>query len=132
MRNYQDPIPVFSAKAATFDSQAYLVQDFRHIALMIATASSANLTIQVKGSFQDTIPDFSSAASASNQWDYVQVKDLEDASSLDGDVGIVYAGTDAVRQFEVNVNALKWVGVSITARAAGSATATIQPYNDAN
>ncbi len=132
MRNYQDPIKVFTAQATVADSGAYLVQDFRHIILLLSTASSANLTVQVKGSIQDEMPTFSSAASASNQWDYIQLKDLEDQSSLDGDVGVVYAGTDAVRQFELNVNALKWIGISVTARAAGSVNATIQPYNDAN
>jgi NCAIR mutase (PurE)-related protein len=132
MQNYQDPIKVFTAQATTGDSQAYLVQDFRDVVLLLSTADNANLTVQVKGSIQDSIPNFAGAATASNQWDYIQLKDLEDQSSLDGDVGVVYAGTDAVRQFELNVNALKWIGISVTARVAGSVDATIQPYNHSN
>jgi hypothetical protein len=121
---------VLDAKAATGIGTPIDVSNYRHIILAVSTESSANLTVKFQGSGLGTAPTFSAAQSTANHWDYVQVKDLEDASTLDGDVGLALTGTDDVRLFEVNTNGLRWFCANVTARSAGSVTVKAALFRD--
>lgn len=122
MRLITQQFPILSAKAATGSGNVIDVSDYDHVVIAVHTADSANLTMKVQGSIADTAPTWANAQSVSNPWDYVQIKDLEDGSSVDGDVGFAPAGTDDHRLFEINVNGLKWLNLIVTARSAGSVT----------
>lgn len=130
MRNFSDSITIMNAKDATGIGNYIDVSDYQHAKVSIATASSANLTIKCQGSIEDASPDFSSAQSAANMWDYIDMVDDQNNTSIDGDTGIAFAGTDDVRMLEVNVNGLKWLSFRITARSAGSATVKCKLFND--
>lgn len=130
MRNYLPQVVLFNAKAATGTSIAYPVSDWQHIMLTLSSQSSANFTIKFQGSFSDTVPDFSAAQSATNRWDYIQVKDYQNNSAIDGDTGVAFAGTDDVRQFEVNANGIKWIAATVTARSAGSVNLHLIGFNN--
>lgn len=130
MRTPEYSRTLLNAQAATGSSSAILVADYQHICLEVGTASSANLTIKVQGSISDDAPTFSSAQSVSNHWDYVEIVDLEDGTSIDGDTGFSVTGTDDFRLFEVNTNNLKWLAVTVTARSAGSVTVKLRPANN--
>lgn len=121
---------ILDAKAATGIGNIINVRDFRYAVITVNTASSANLTAKVQGAISETPPTFTSAAAVGNAWDYVQLKDLEDASTIDGDTGFAVAGTDDQRIFEVNVNGLEWLTMNVTARSAGSVTAVIKLFTD--
>jgi len=125
-----DTKKILDAVAAAGAGQVVNVADLRNLVLAIHTAGSANLTVKVAGSIQQEAPDFDAAASPTNAWDYIQIKDLEDASSIDGDVGLALAGTDDQRIFEVNTNHLRWVTVIVTARVAGNVTALLSANNN--
>lgn len=108
----------------------FSVRGFRHIIVTIATADSTDATIKFAGSPRDTSPTFANAASVSNQWDYIASYDLEDPSSLlDGDTGIVYSGTDSVRNFIINTDGLDWFNAQVSAYSAGTITVTMKGYN---
>lgn len=128
-RDYKE-YTIMDAKAATGIGNIIYVGDFRHIILSFNTASSANLTAKVQGSIAEDAPTFTSAQSATNSWDYVQIKDLEDGTSIDGDTGFAPAGTDDHRMFEVNTNGMRWITVNITARSAGSLTVKLRAYEN--
>jgi hypothetical protein len=130
MRRVTPALLMLDAKAGTGSGTSLLVEDFIHMILAMNTASSANLTVKVQGSIADVEPTWGSAASPANQWDYVQLKDLEDASAIDGDTGFAPAGTDDQRMFEVNVNGLKWLNLIVTARSAGSVTAIAKGFTE--
>lgn len=121
---------IFSAQAATGTATAQYVPDFMHIMMTLSSQTSANFTIKFQGSFSDTQPDFSASQSATNRWDYIQVKDYQNNAAIDGDTGVAFAGTDDVRQFEYNVNGLKWVCATITARSAGSVNLHLQLFSN--
>ncbi len=112
---------ILNAAAANGAGNAILVESFRIIILSLDTAASANMVIHIQGSIQETQPTWGSSQSATNQWDYVQIKDLEDGSAIDGDTGITFAGSDDHRQFEVNVNGLRWLNAIISSYTIGSA-----------
>lgn len=119
-----------SAKSDTGIGNNILVQDFRHCVISVNTASNANGTLKFQGAIAEAAPDFAAAQSASNSWDYVEVKDLQDGSAIDGDTGLAPAGTDDNRMFEVNINGLRWLNSRITAISAGNFTVKVRLFND--
>lgn len=129
MRLFTPARTLLDAKAATGSGTSLNVSDYDHIVIQVSTASSANLTMKVQGSIADTEPTWGSAQSVANPWDYIQIKDLEDGSAVDGDTGFAPAGTDDFRIFEVNVNALKWLNLIVTARSAGSITVIARGFS---
>lgn len=113
---------LFDGATAASSASGMLAIDRQHVILTLSSASSANFTIKIQGSNSIEKPDFSAARTVSNRREYIQVKDLENAASIDGDTGVSFAGTDDVRMFEVNTNRLRWVSATITARSAGAIT----------
>lgn len=109
---------------------AILVDDFRHCVIAVHTANSANGTLKFAGSIAEDAPNFAAAQSAANSYDFIEVKDLEDGSAIDGDTGIAPAGTDDHRLFEANINGIRWLNARITAISAGDFTVTVRLYND--
>jgi len=135
MRQYQR-YTILDAAAATGWGISTLVSDFRHKVLTVATAGmGAGDTIKVKvaGSVSEDAPTFSSAQSVSNQWDYVQIIDLEDGNTIDGDAGVTITEADDVKQFAINIDGLNWISVevdTISDTSSTSVTSEIKLYND--
>lgn len=122
---------LLNAKATTgVDSAGVNVLDSKTIAFSLSTAGTSTLTVKFVGSISQNCPDFTAAQSASNQWDYIDVIDLEDGASIDGDIGVSTTASDDHRLFEANVNGLKWVTAIVTARSGGSVTVCCRTFND--
>jgi hypothetical protein len=105
-------------------------EDFRHVIFSLDGYSDNNCTVKFVGSVAETCPDFSAAQAYDNPWDYIEVYDLEDGSAIDGDTGVVQAGTNDHRLFELNINGLTWVNAIITAWSAGNVTVKAKLFND--
>lgn len=120
-RTYTDQAILLNAVAANGASTPQNFISFRNIELQLAQTGFSG-TIKFVGSNADTAPDFSAAASASNPWDYVQVIDLIDGSSIAGGTGITSVTITAVRNLEANTNAFKWFGAVVSSFSAGSVT----------
>lgn len=114
----------------TLKGRVKFVDGFRHLELHLDTSGTATLTVKVQGSFAEDKPDFNAAQSVSNRWDYIEVKDLEDGSAIDGDTGIAMAGADDHRVFEINTNSLRWMNVVVTAWTQGKVRASVTGYAD--
>jgi hypothetical protein len=101
--------------------KAIYVKGYRHGMLAINTSDSANFTAKVQGSVATELDDvdFNAAQSKSNRWDYLDIVDNEDRSSIDGDTGFAPAGTDDHRQFLLNIDLMNYVTISITSWTAG-------------
>ena len=80
---------------------------------------------------QEELPDFSASQGVNNQWDYVEIVDLEDGAIIDGDTGVVLAGTDDHRHFEANISGARWICATITAYTAGAWTVQVKPFRSA-
>lgn len=130
MRNVTQQFLILTAKETTGIGTSALVESFRHLLLTLSSQSNANFTVKFQGSNSDDCPNFSTAQSATNEWDYVQVKDLQDNSTVNGDTGVAFAGTDDVRQFEMNTNGLKWINARVTAISAGSVNVKGKGFNN--
>lgn len=113
---------LFNWAVATASAGGMLAIDRQHVLLTLSSSASANFTIKIQGSNSIEKPDFSAARTVSNRWEYIQIRDLQNAAAIDWDTGVAFAGTDDVRMFEVNTNRLRWVSATITARSAGAIT----------
>lgn len=112
---------MLNAAAANGASTPANFVSFRDIELQLAQVGFSG-TIKFVGSNADAAPDFSAAASASNPWDYVQVVDQIDGSSVAGGTGVTSVTVTSVRNLEANSNAFKWFGAVISNYTAGSVT----------
>lgn len=99
-----------------------LSRGFRNAVFQIATASNAAATVKFVYSAQESKPDFGSAASATNVWDYVQSVQLTDGTPVDGTTGIAWTGTDGIKTVEINTNqsGIVWVGAIVSGYSAGT------------
>jgi len=128
-RGVSDTITVMTAKVAAGAGNKILVEDFRHITASIDLADSPNMTIKCVGSIANDAPDFEAAQSASNPYDFLQLIDLQDGNSIDGDTGITVAGSADNRTVNVNTDGLKWISFRITTRSAGNATVKVKGFD---
>lgn len=129
LRNSADQV-LIDAGATTSTGKTMLVDDFKNVILSYATdgGGDAALTVKFQGSIQETAPDFSAAQSVTNMWDYIEVVDLEDGTAIDGDTGVAVATADDYRLFEANINGMRWISATITARTEGEVTIKARAY----
>lgn len=123
---------ILDAAAATSTGKAVDIQDFKHAVFSFATDGGADaaLTVKFQGSIADDCPDFSAAQAVDNQWDYIEVVDLEDGTAIDGDTGVAVATADDYRLLEANINGLKWICATVTARTEGEVTVKVRTFHE--
>lgn len=115
---------------AVLKCKGIIVAKSKHNILTIASSGNANFKPMVQGSEQEDV-DFNAAQSATNRWEYIMIKDLQDNSTIAGDTGITgFSGSDDVRMFEINTNATYIVNVVMTSIVAGSLNATLRSYDN--
>lgn len=133
--NEQERI-VFDAIAITTTSVPFLVNDFAHIAVTVA-ASSTTGTVQFACTTMDspvTLVDglgkfVSTTKNIGARWDWVEIVDLEDGTTIDGDTGITLSGLVDVRQFEINTNNFRYC-MAYHGRSSGTTTVTFRPMSN--
>ncbi len=126
---------ILDAKGATGAGLAIFCRDFRHAILTFETdgGSDANFTVKFQGAISavdNAAPAFGSAASVTNMWDYIEVVDLEDGATINGDTGISVAGADDYRIVEMNTNGLEYLNARVTARSAGEVTVKVRLFTN--
>jgi len=111
------PTIVLSAVTANGIGSPVLVKDAKHIGVTIAgsgLSSGETFTVKFAGSNEETYPDFASAKSSTNLWDYVQAIKLSDGSVVDGATGDLFSASNDVRLYEVNTNGLVWFNIIVS------------------
>lgn len=111
---------LLNAVTATGASEAINVSTFSEFMLDLFTSGGASCTVKFKGSMMKAKPDFGSAKSATNRWDYLQTIKFDEGTAYDGTTGVVIAGTDVQKILEVNASGLQWIGADVTARVGGT------------
>jgi hypothetical protein len=112
----------FTDKATTGIDKPALCSNFDKILLSMDADSSSSFTVKFQGSMSRTMPDFTAAQTQANQWDYIEVVDMQDGSAIDGDTGVTLVATTDHRMFQANVDGLVWVNVRVTAISGGAVT----------
>lgn len=113
--------------SASWVTNPVRIDSYRFIALMLTATSTPTSTIKFACSNQDTPPNFSNVASASNHWDYVDVIDSQSDTSIDGDTGISFTSTNDVRNLIVNIEVCTWFSAQISSYTSGTTTLKMKP-----
>ncbi len=106
------------------------VQDYENVQVDVDTTGNANFTLKCQVSNEDTCPDFSAAQSTTNIWKYIQLKNLNDGTSINGSDGIVPTGTDINTSYELNLNGARWLSFDFTAWVAGKVRLSVKGYGN--
>lgn len=105
-------------------------QDFQYCRVTYVSASSANATVKLYGSGQESAPTLASADSASNQISTVGFEYSDVPNTIvDGDTGTAWSGADANYHLIVDCAGLRYLGAKMTARIAGSVTVYFDFFN---
>lgn len=119
---------ILDAKGADGIGTLIDVADAKTIVLEFSTSGSAQLTTKFQGSTMEEPPAWGSAKSVANHFSYLQAIDLEDSLPVDGDDGVVLAGTDVVKHYELNVNGMKWFNAIVSGWSVGAVTVKVSRY----
>lgn len=107
------------------------VEDFKIITMAVkSTAASLNCTMQFVGSVSETAPDFNAPISTTNLYDFIDIIDLEDNGSIDGDTGLAAAGASLTGMYQANVDGLKWFSMIYKIGTAGSANIDVRLFTE--
>jgi hypothetical protein len=111
------------------------VADFKNAILSIITAGTATLTLKVAGSngltatnvtsARGDLPNFGATLSAANPYSFLQTINLDTSTAVNGATGIVVAGTDINVNYEVNINAIKYLTLFPISWTQGAITAKL-------
>jgi len=109
-----------------------LVSDFRSLNFQVFTEGTATTTLKVAGSLgkpstqqsspRYDYPNIGATVIPANPYTFMQIVDLDTNSPLDGATGIVVAGTDIAKNYEVNINVTKYITVFPITWSAGKIT----------
>lgn len=131
---------ILDAKGENGIGTSFFVRDYRNIVVKFWTASSANMTVKCQWAVLsatatespqasdpgNAAPNFASAQSVANHWDYIEMADYQDSSNpITWDTWIVLSGTDDFRILEINTNALDWINFIVSWWAAWTVTVEV-------
>ena len=107
------------------------VQDFKTITMAVkSTAAALNCTMQFVGSISEDAPDFNAAISTTNLYEFIDIIDLEDNASIDGDTGLASAGATFNGLYQANVDGLKWFAMIFKIGTAGSVNMDVRLFTN--
>lgn len=105
------------------------VSDYRHVTVQIDSAASTTAGIKSMGSVTYTYPDFSQAQSTSNNYDYVGMIDLQNATGIDGDTGLSFSNSEDHRLLSINTDGLTSISFKTSGFSAGTLVVKVRGFN---
>ena len=128
-RTFEIQHTVLDAVATSTWGKEYRVDDYDHIVFDVSCYNNSTLTVKFGGS--DSVPDdvnFANAQSVTNHWDYIQMINLMDGSSISGDTGFSCAGSADYVRLVVNDDLVTTINAYVSSYTAGTTTVKIK-YN---
>lgn len=95
------------------------VNEYEYIGISVDAMTTPSVTLKFVGSIMDTLPAFLNPQSASVRYDFLLSKDREDASTDDGDTGMVIGAEDH-RQIIIETRGLSFISVKTLDFQAGA------------
>ena len=119
---------LLTSEVATAESEPTLMTPFDKAVFHVHTVGATTATIKFVAGFGDA-PDFGLAASASNNWFYVDTVSVDTGTPVDGSTGYALTGTGVSTAYQLNIDGAKWVGVVVSAWTAGAISASVVKMN---
>jgi len=116
---------------AAVNSQFVDARDFRNIIVQLIATDSYDGKLEFYGSLDDEAPSFASASSAGNAYFPIEMKWRNNDTSVPGTTGLTYGLMDGTRAYSPNTNEIKWFGIKISSRTAGSICVQVSTCNNA-
>lgn len=110
-------------------SRIVMVQDFKSVQLELAASADADMTVTFYKSDQEVIPNPLVAASFSNSYEPVAIRDNDDSVLYNGNTGVALTGSEQ-QSFEVQTNGSRWVFAVISNYVAGSVQIRVKAYTN--
>jgi hypothetical protein len=105
------------------------VGDWEHLNLSLNFISTPTMAVKFQGSHAIDAPNFNAAQAYTNRWDYLDVTDEQNGTSVDGDTGVACAGTADDRLFSVSVKGLTYLTAITSGWSAGKIDLRAKMYN---
>jgi hypothetical protein len=106
------------------------VGDWKIAHLSLNFISTPTMTVKVQGAVTQDAPDFNAAQSSTNRWEYIDVTDTQNNTSIDGDTGIACTGTADNRILQVTQSGLRWLTIEMNAFTAGTVDARCRVFDE--
>lgn len=120
---------LFTAKAANGASDTVMLADYAKYIVTVYTTGTTTATIKFAVSDGATQADFTNAASATNVYDYVQLVSTDTGTATNGSTGIALIGSDIVKRYTLNSDAIGHLACIVSGYSAGSINVKITAYN---
>lgn len=120
------------------------IKDYVNAILQLSTSGTATTTLKVAGSLgkpenqanfgpgsgRKDLVNFGATVSPSNAYGFLQVIDLDTGAAVNGATGLVVAGTDVHKLYEININAASQLTVFPISWTQGAITLTLLVTNN--
>lgn len=104
----------FAKVTATTNHKFPEVADYRHFMFAVHADAVTTGSVRVKASFTQDIPDFSLAASSTNSWEYVAIRELSSGTLLAGATGAAVSASTIHKNYEAELNGAYHVAFEVT------------------
>ncbi len=116
---YQNNFIILDGVTSATTGSTIDVEAYRHVVLALSAEDSPDATIKIHGSISQEAPDFTSASANDNHHANIQVLDLQNGSTTDGNTGLVISSASH-RLLELQTNCVKWVNATVDPYTAGT------------
>ncbi len=129
-----NPVNILSAAQATGAGSTILCKGWINKYLTVTCAGTLEnsvdtIVVKIKGSSQESAPDFDAAQSATNEWDFIKATHKDAGTAINGSTGMTFedGGTYDVGTYLLNLEAdgLNWITVDITTYTDADKSASI-------
>lgn len=119
-----------------------LAKDFRYAVLTVITSGTATTTLKLAGSLGvspdlvtthnagGSTPLFGGTVAKGNPYTFLDLVDLDSNAVIPGSTGIVVAGTDIAKTYEINVNGMEYMNLLPVTWTAGVINATLALFDN--
>lgn len=108
---------VFPKVAATTTYKIPETADYRHFMFAVHADASTTGSVRMKISFEQEIPDFAAASTASNSWEYIAIRELSSGTLIAGGTGAVVSLSTIAKNYEAETNGAYHVALEVTVTA---------------
>lgn len=118
------------------------LENFRYGLLTVITSGTTTATMKVAGSLgipteleagqnaQGDVPLLGGTVAKGNPYTFLDLVDNDTNAVITGSTGIVVAGTDIAKTFEINVNATKYISLLVTSWTAGVINVVLELFDN--
>ena len=104
----------FAPVATTTTEVIANTADFQHFMFTVHSVGTTTGSVRFKASFTEDVPNFEAAASATNSWEYVAIRELSSGNLIAGATGAAVSASTINKNYEAELNGAHHIAFEIT------------------